>query len=66
MSAFVWVSLTTELGVLVYIAVHLGSYLEQQKAWPQASLVLLISFFIVWVIQLIFLVKKWQSQEDTH
>lgn len=61
MNAFVWVGLSAELGVLVYLAVFLGAYLEKQYHQPQATLVLLISFFITWIIQLVFLIKKWQK-----
>ncbi|MBE8162405.1 MAG: hypothetical protein HAW63_00245 [Bdellovibrionaceae bacterium] len=62
MNAFIWVSLATELGVLVYIAVYVGAYLEKSQGKPQATAALLVLFFIVWIFQLVFLVKKWQNQ----
>lgn len=62
MNAFIWVGLTTELGIFVYIAVYLGSYLEENQGWTQATLALLVLFFMTWVLQLVLLVKKWQRK----
>lgn len=61
MNAFVWVGLSAELGILVYLAVYFGTYLEKQHNQPQATATLLIVFFLVWIVQLIFLIKKWQK-----
>lgn len=63
MNAYIWVGFATELGILVYLAVYLGSYLEKNQDWAQATLVLLVVFFMTWILQLIFLVKKWQESE---
>ncbi|MBE8221100.1 MAG: hypothetical protein HAW60_00045 [Bdellovibrionales bacterium] len=62
MNAFVWIGLSTELGVLVYIAVYFGAYLKQNYNWDNATVALLVVFFMIWVLQLIFLVKKWQKK----